>query len=151
MFRKLSPYLLVSVLAVAMVNCSPKISKKETDDKLVKKEATTPNASDLPKTAPSTTPSNRVDNSPMTSSGAKKLNDMTVDEQIAMVSQATDNRVQMGRQLFESKCGKCHELYAPGTRSKESWIGVMKKMAPKAGLNDPEHTMVAAYLVKNSK
>lgn len=74
-----------------------------------------------------------------------------MDEQLAFVNQADDARLQAGKQLFEAKCGKCHDLYSPASRGRESWVTVMRSMSSKARLSDPEYAMVCAYLVKNAR
>ena len=139
----------VSVGLLSLVNCSPKTTKTTISEPLSKANKTAPSdqvsSSSSSPTTTSSTPS------PLTSSTAKKMADMSMDEQLAFVSQADDIRLQAGKQLFEAKCGKCHDLYAPQTRGKESWTQVMRSMSQKARLSEPEYALVCAYLVKNAK
>ncbi|MBU3676575.1 MAG: hypothetical protein FGM54_05250 [Chitinophagaceae bacterium] len=140
----------VSVGLLGLVNCSPKTTKTAVSETVSK--ATSVSAADKAAAQPGSTSTTSTSTpSPLTSSSAKKMADMSMDEQLAFVNQADDVRLQAGKQLFEAKCGKCHELYAPQTRNKESWTRVMRSMSQKARLSDPEYAMVCAYLVKNAR
>lgn len=139
----------VSVGLLSLVNCSPKTTKTAVSETVSKAPVS---AADKAAAQPgSTSTSSTSTPSPLTSSTAKKMADMSMDEQLAFVSQADDVRLQAGKQLFEAKCGKCHELYAPQSRGKESWTQVMRSMSSKARLSEPEYAMVCAYLVKNAR
>ena len=152
-------YLLgISLALIGLVNCSPKTTKtKATETTLTspKPGSGTPSSvvspADKAANSSSSSSSAAFTANPMVSSSAKKMNDMTMDEQLAFVGQADGARLQAGKQLFEAKCGKCHDLYSPASRGRESWVRVMKSMSSKAQLNDPEYAMVCAYLVKNAR
>ena len=51
-------------------------------------------------------------------------------------------RLDAGRNLFESRCARCHGLPDPARCGK----GVMDAMAPQAGLKPDERAAVEAYL-----
>ncbi|MGI9190880.1 MAG: hypothetical protein ACR2IL_02085 [Chitinophagaceae bacterium] len=139
----------VSVGLLSLVNCSPKTTKTAVSETVSKAPVS---AADKAAAQPgSTSTSSTSTPSPLTSSTAKKMADMSMDEQLAFVSQADDVRLQAGKQLFEAKCGKCHELYTPQSRGKESWTQVMRSMSQKARLSEPEYALVCAYLVKNAR
>ena len=57
----------------------------------------------------------------------------------------------MGKDLFESKCGKCHDLPKPNKYSAEKWVGIMKAMAPKAKMDDSQSTLVYDYVTTYKK
>lgn len=57
----------------------------------------------------------------------------------------------MGKDLFESKCGKCHDLPKPTQYSAEKWVGIMKAMAPKAKMDDSQSTLVYDYVTTYKK
>lgn len=134
---------------LSLVNCSPKTTKTAVTETISNANKTAP--SDQVATGSSTSTTTTSTPSPLTSSTAKKMAEMSMDEQLAFVSQADDVRLQAGKQLFEAKCGKCHDLYPPQSRGKESWTKVMRSMSSKARLSEPEYAMVCAYLVKNAK
>lgn len=56
-----------------------------------------------------------------------------------------------GKELFESSCGKCHDLPKPKAHSAEKWVGIMKAMAPKAKMNDAQSTLVYDYVTTYKK
>lgn len=56
-----------------------------------------------------------------------------------------------GKVLFTGSCIKCHGLKAPETRTQEQWEKVLKRMIPKAKLNEGEGKLVRAYLMANAK
>ncbi|MBS1548999.1 MAG: cytochrome C [Bacteroidetes bacterium] len=69
----------------------------------------------------------------------------TVKKEISAVDYA------MGKDLFESKCGKCHDLPKPTEYSAEKWVGIMKSMAPKAKLDEKQSTLVYDYVTNYKK
>ena len=56
-----------------------------------------------------------------------------------------------GKELFESSCGKCHDLPKPKAYSAEEWVGIMKAMAPKAKMNEAQSTLVYDYVTTYKK
>ena len=134
-------------------NCSPKVRKQPLVDTDLSKSSSGSNTPVAPSDKPtnSSSSSSSLVASPLVSSSAKKMNDMSMDEQLAFVGQADAPRLQAGKQLFEAKCGKCHDLYTPQSRDRESWVTIMRSMSTKARLSDPEYAQVCAYLVKNAR
>ncbi len=37
-----------------------------------------------------------------------------------------------GQALYQGNCGRCHSLYAPGSRSESQWASVVPRMVVKA-------------------
>ena len=68
-----------------------------------------------------------------------------------MYANTNSQRLENGKQLYESNCKKCHELHNPSSRSGVQWVQVMEKMGPKAKLDNAQYMTVSAYLVKNAK
>jgi mono/diheme cytochrome c family protein len=134
-------------------NCSPKVRKQPFVESELSKSSSGSNTPVAPSDKPlnSSSSSSSLVASPLVSSSAKKMNDMSMDEQLAFVGQADAPRLQAGKQLFEAKCGQCHDLYTPQSRGRESWVTIMRSMSTKARLSDPEYAQVCAYLVKNAR
>ena len=54
-------------------------------------------------------------------------------------------------QLYNARCGKCHDLPATTDFTAEEWKPIMDRMAPKAKLTDDEKNWVLAYVSSNAK
>jgi nitrate/TMAO reductase-like tetraheme cytochrome c subunit len=50
------------------------------------------------------------------------------------------------KNLFESSCNKCHNLYAPNEFSKEQWPKILKSMQKNAELSDPQIAGIQDYI-----
>ncbi len=59
--------------------------------------------------------------------------------------------IENGQKVFESKCGKCHDLKAPGNYTQERWVKLVDWMAPNAQLTPEEKKQCLAYLQYNAK
>lgn len=57
----------------------------------------------------------------------------------------TPEQVQ-GKDLFETRCVKCHKLYDPKKFSQEAWKPVLAKMQKKAHLDDVQIASIANYI-----
>jgi mono/diheme cytochrome c family protein len=51
-----------------------------------------------------------------------------------------------GLVLFETNCGKCHELPVVGRYSKEKWQKIVPAMAKEAQLDAAQESKIAAYV-----
>lgn len=51
-----------------------------------------------------------------------------------------------GRTLYLTRCARCHEAYAPSTRTAAEWTTEVDEMSERAGLDDAESIRVARYL-----
>ncbi|MBM4394474.1 MAG: hypothetical protein FJ087_02145 [Deltaproteobacteria bacterium] len=55
-----------------------------------------------------------------------------------------------GEALYVDRCGRCHEAYPAHAYADGQWAGVMRRMAPEAGLDEPEAGAILAWLVENN-
>lgn len=67
-----------------------------------------------------------------------------------MQTQFTADQLDQGKMIWQSHCNKCHKLFAPASRTPESWNHILSKMITKARLNKDDATLVRAYLIANS-
>ncbi len=51
-----------------------------------------------------------------------------------------------GKLVFESNCGRCHNLKAPSDYVAEKWVKIIDWMAPKANLDATQKENVLAYV-----
>ena len=65
------------------------------------------------------------------------------------VEPASLAELQQGHDLFKNKCGKCHKLPKPVSHSKDEWVKILGKMAPKAKLDTDQANLVFKYVVNN--
>lgn len=56
-----------------------------------------------------------------------------------------------GKNIYLSKCGRCHALKDPGDFTRQQWIPIMDRMAVKAKLSDAEKVDVLSYVQTNTK
>lgn len=71
-----------------------------------------------------------------------------VDE---LKKQFSEDQLQQGKTIFESKCHKCHGLKRPETHTFSKYSKVLPSMIKKARLSDEEGNLVRAYLLTNAK
>lgn len=55
------------------------------------------------------------------------------------------------KNLFETRCGKCHDLPDPAAHTVAQWQPIMDHMAPKAKLTDEEKSWVYQYVIASAK
>jgi cytochrome c5 len=56
-----------------------------------------------------------------------------------------------GKEIFESKCGSCHDLKKPSEYTYAEWNPIMDRMARKADLDYLQKQNVLGYLKDNAK
>jgi cytochrome c5 len=56
--------------------------------------------------------------------------------------------IENGKNLYEGKCGKCHDLPKVNAFSHEKWDGILKWMQPKAKITDKERGEIYFYLTR---
>jgi cytochrome c2 len=61
----------------------------------------------------------------------------------------TIENITKGEAIYSSNCARCHNLFTPENKNINTWLNVMKRMAPLAGLSDENYKLVCVYL--NSK
>lgn len=63
----------------------------------------------------------------------------------------TNEQYLIGKSVYVSKCGKCHQLKDPGRGNMNQWDKWLNKMAPKAKLTDEQKTQIRDYISVNAK
>lgn len=56
-------------------------------------------------------------------------------------------QLNQGRELLLHKCGACHDVPVPGQRDARDWPSQVALMAPKAGIDASQRSLVEQYLV----
>ena len=56
-----------------------------------------------------------------------------------------------GKEIYESKCGSCHDLNKPSNYTFKQWNPIIDRMAKKADLDYLQKQNVLAYLKENAK
>lgn len=59
--------------------------------------------------------------------------------------------LKTGRELYINKCGGCHNLYFPQSRTKQEWQEVMNKMQKRSKIENQQKDLILKYLETNSK
>lgn len=54
-----------------------------------------------------------------------------------------------GRQLYVTKCAKCHKFYNPANYSDEDWQKWMAKMSKKSKLTAEQSELLSKYIEEN--
>src|SRR5438045_1560382 len=62
-------------------------------------------------------------------------------------SECNMEKLTAARTLYTNKCGTCHSLKSPDSRSEEAWRKIVPPMAQKAKLTQEEQDMVLAYVL----
>ena len=137
--NRMKKFIILSVIAVSiiiMTNCSPKVAKETAKTE---------------KPATETKPATNIKNTSTGDVVKDAQGERSNEEQVKMLASASDQRINEGKQLYETSCKNCHELYSPNSRNSISWVEIMKEMGPKAKLQQGGYMMISAYLTKNAK
>jgi cytochrome c5 len=78
----------------------------------------------------------------------KNLSDKKTPVSVSPERQAT---LAQGQALYESSCGRCHDLKDPSKYTVAEWRPIMERMAPKAKLNMEQKTDVLTYVLSKAK
>ncbi len=147
--KKLLTFSMIVAVVALMSNCSPKVakttSKTEKAASIEKSEPKQNTTQENPNFSGSATINTNPDDLVKIAQG-----DRTNEEQIKLLSQSTDARVQSGKELYENTCNKCHGLFRPDSRNANAWVEIMKDMGPKSKINHSTYLMISSYLVKNA-
>ena len=54
----------------------------------------------------------------------------------------------MAKDLYLTKCAKCHKFYDPKAYEDEEWVVWMRKMRKKAHLSDEQYRLISLYTEK---
>ncbi len=63
----------------------------------------------------------------------------------------TPTQLETGKTIFTGNCSRCHGLKQPETRTPEQWEKILRRMIPKAKLNESDGELVKAYIIAHSK
>jgi len=58
--------------------------------------------------------------------------------------------LEAGRTLYQTRCGECHQLYAPASHTAAQWAKAIPEMAERAKLSEREQALVLAFLAAMS-
>jgi nitrate/TMAO reductase-like tetraheme cytochrome c subunit len=107
-----------------------------------------------PKIVKSTTTENKKSSSSTNAEVAETLfSKLSNEEQMDIVKSihSTDEIFNKGQTIYQTNCGKCHELYKPDSRNITTWMKVMKRMSKKASLTDEHYKLVCIFLNVKAK
>lgn len=135
--KKITIISVLGLLLIFLINCSPKIAKTTASSKVEDKESKIE------------TTESKIEEK--TEAAATAFSDEPLDRKMEIATSLDVARVEHGKTIFESNCGKCHELYNPSSRNSEQWLKILKSMSKKAKLDETEYTYVSGYLVQNAK
>lgn len=76
---------------------------------------------------------------------------LPVENKEQILAKYSESEIAEGKVLFTNNCAKCHKQKEPETRTPEQWNNTLKRMIPKAKLNDRDGQLVRAYLIVNAK
>lgn len=77
---------------------------------------------------------------------------MTPEEAIADVKKRyTEAQMEEGNVMFRDKCGKCHIMHEPESRTVEHWEKILPRMNKKSGFNAEQGAKVRAYVLSRAK
>ena len=72
---------------------------------------------------------------------------MTLSPDSKFGKMALAKHTNEGKDVFESKCAKCHDLPTASSFSEEEWKSIMLRMQPKAKISDEQREAIYAYLI----
>lgn len=58
--------------------------------------------------------------------------------------------IELGKTIFTTRCGRCHDLPKPEQYTAQRWDGILLSMIPKARLSDEQGVHLTAYLKANA-
>ena len=59
--------------------------------------------------------------------------------------------LEQGREMYVRKCGGCHTLYLPESRSPHQWPQLVEEMSREGGISDHERELIEQFLVTMSE
>ncbi|WP_211357521.1 cytochrome c [Sphingobacterium allocomposti] len=79
------------------------------------------------------------------------IRSLPVESKEQILSQYSSEEIAEGKVLYTNHCGTCHDLKEPESRTAEQWNRIVKRMIPRAKLNDRDGQLVRAYVIVNAK
>ncbi len=64
---------------------------------------------------------------------------------------AHSEELSKAKDLYVTKCTKCHKLYDPADYGDEEWAGWTRKMKKKASLSDEQYELISRYTEQERK
>lgn len=77
---------------------------------------------------------------------AMQPSDPTVPQMPSPPKEGSAAHIAQGKGLFETHCARCHKLYSPTDFTQTEWEPILKKMQPKARLDDQQIDLVREYI-----
>ncbi len=59
--------------------------------------------------------------------------------------------LQKGKQIMFEKCGNCHGMPRPSRYTKEKWVSILDKMAPKSKITNDQKNLIYQYVTSVPK
>lgn len=153
MNKIISLALIVFTLCI-LINCSPKTTGKAASSESAKKSNADQQSQDakvavVEPVKQEVAVINEVKPNPVP--GISDVSELPYERQMALYTEMAPLRIDQGKKICSTKCGKCHDKPEPSAKNAAGWINIMKTMGPQAKLNMDEYLMVAGYLVQNAK
>lgn len=60
---------------------------------------------------------------------------------------STLSNLEAGRNLYQSRCSRCHQLYEPDRHTPDGWRMHVANMSERAGLTDTQEDQITQYLI----
>lgn len=72
--------------------------------------------------------------------------EVVTEETNNAVAESTEEQRAQGKELFNTRCTKCHDAKVIDNYSREAWDKILPKMSGKAKLSAEENALVHAYI-----
>ncbi len=74
-----------------------------------------------------------------------------ITEETVRITDGDAQRIEAGKEIYNAKCGRCHELKNEQDYTVEEWKPIMDRMAPKAGLDSAGKANITVYVNNHAK
>ena len=68
-----------------------------------------------------------------------------------VLAELNEQDLGSAREIYRSKCSKCHEFYLPSSYTEADWSKWMKKMRRKAHLNERQFQLLSEFTAEMRK
>ena len=72
--------------------------------------------------------------------------EVVTEESNNAITESTEEQRSQGKEIFSTRCTKCHEAKVIDNYSRAQWDKILPKMAGKANLSAEEAALVHAYV-----
>lgn len=97
------------------------------------------------KTVPTPPVTPQVSNEEQNQKG-KVIAEMKYEQPKANSKVETSKKFEIGKDIYQNNCAKCHDLYAAKDFKKEEWSPILVKMQGKAKLDDTQMELISSYI-----